>query len=231
MNHSHTLKIVELFAGTKSCSKVARRLGHKTWTNDINPDFNCDLTGDILEEEIQVQIMNEVKNADVVWMSPECTKWSLSAGNTYWTKYRMPRRDDVYDSIKMMLFCRFVADYCVKNNKFFFIENPNGKRCWYCQYGDTRAKPTNIWTNLENWNPKTCHNGNKDCHHESAPRGSKTGTQGLKGSINRSRIPPKLFVEIFETIKLNSEKQKVPCTTKHGIPPKPKDLDTLPILT
>ena len=45
----------------------------------------------------------------------------------------------------------------------WFIENPravlrkmpfmpNGDsrhEVWYCQYGDTRAKPTDIWTNLE----------------------------------------------------------------------------------
>ena len=205
------LEVVELFAGTESCSKVARELDYKTWTTDINPDFNCDLTGDMLKEEIQDQIMERVKVADVVWMSPECTKWSLSAGNTYWTKYRMPKRDDVYNSIKMMLFCRFVADYCVKHNKIFFIENPNGravwimdnqylKRVWYCQYGDKRAKPTNIWTNLESWIPKICKNGNPNCNHERAPRGSKTGTQGLKGSVDRSRIPPLLFYEIFKKI-------------------------------
>lgn len=31
-------------------------------------------------------------------------------------------------------------------------------------------------------------------------KGSKTGTQGLKNDIERSRIPPKLFYEIFENI-------------------------------
>ena len=30
------------------------------------------------------------------------------------------------------------------------------------------------------------------------PRGSITGTQGLKGSYERSKIPPKLFEELFE---------------------------------
>lgn len=214
------MKTVELFAGTQSFSKVARELGHETWTTDFNPEFNCDLTGDVLDEEIQDQIMEQVKKADMVWMSPVCTTWSLSAGNTYWTKYRMPRNDKTIQGIKMMMFCRFVADYCIKNNKLFFIENPNGravwimdnqymKRCWYCQYEDTRAKPTNIWTNLENWTPKTCHNYRKGepkhCHHEAAPRGSKTGTQGLKGNMERSIVPPKLFYEIF-AIVLEGEK-------------------------
>lgn len=52
----------------------------------------------------------------------------------------------------------------------------------YCQYGDNRMKPTDIWTNDLKWIPKPpCKNGDK-CH-ISAPRGSITGTQGLKNSI------------------------------------------------
>ena len=51
----------------------------------------------------------------------------------------------------------------------------------YCQYGDKRMKPTDIWTNHPN--PKfkpMCKNG--DPCHEKAPRGSRSGTQGIKGS-------------------------------------------------
>ena len=101
------------------------------------------------------------------------------------------------------------------NNKIFFIENPRArarwflpvewrKTAWYCQYGDSRAKPTDIWTNLSKWNPKTCNNNNPNCNHERAPRGSKTGTQGLKGNMERSVIPPALFHEIFSSLNLNN---------------------------
>ena len=71
---------------------------------------------------------------------------------------------------------------------------------WYCQYGDDRAKPTDIWTNSTKWVPKpVCHNGNKDCHHQPAPRGSKTGTQGKKGHYERSRIPQQLCEEVLKS--------------------------------
>ena len=67
----------------------------------------------------------------------------------------------------------------------------------YCQYGDTRMKPTDIWTNAEWWEPKPpCKNG-MPCH-VAAPRGSVTGTQGIKGAKGRSVIPAELFHEIFE---------------------------------
>lgn len=77
--------------------------------------------------------------------------------------------------------------------------------CWYCRYSDSRAKPTDIWSNNiyslfnpDGWVPRPeCFNGNTKCHHESAPRGSKTGTQGKKGSYERSRIPDELCIEIL----------------------------------
>lgn len=208
------MKVIELFAGTCSFSNVAKARGHKTWTTDYNAKFNCDLTGDILEYEIQQQIqvqLETLKRGDGVWMSPVCTKWSLAAGNTYWTEFRQPRREETIDAIKMMLYCRYVADYCDKHGLWFVIENPNGraiwildnkflKRCWYCQYGDSRAKPTNLWTNI-NMEFRTCFNGNPNCHHESAPRGSKTGTQGLKGNMERSIVPKQLCEEILNRLE------------------------------
>ena len=87
--------------------------------------------------------------------------------------------------------------------RLFFIENPRGALSkmpfmkgipkhlvTYCQYGDTRMKPTHIFTNCPDPGFLFCKNGAK-CH-EAAPRGSKTGTQGLKGKTDRGRIPEKL---------------------------------------
>ena len=109
------------------------------------------------------------------------------------------------------------------NPTFYFIENPRGgmrKMTWmqglprytvtYCQYGDKRMKPTDIWTNHPDPQFKPmCKNG--DPCHEKAPRGSKTGTQGLKGSKERSVIPEALcqhIVDICEKyIKPKKEKE------------------------
>jgi hypothetical protein len=71
----------------------------------------------------------------------------------------------------------------------------------YCQYGDTRMKPTDIWTNNPHWTPREmCKNG--DTCHVAAPRGSKTGTQGLKGAEIRSIIPHELCMEVMLNSKL-----------------------------
>lgn len=66
----------------------------------------------------------------------------------------------------------------------------------YCQYGDRRMKPTDIWTNNPAWIPKkACSNG--DTCHIAAPRGSRTGTQGLVGDYERSKLPHDLCLEIL----------------------------------
>ena len=94
------------------------------------------------------------------------------------------------------------------NPTYWFIENPRGGMrkmnfmrglprytVTYCQYGDTRMKPTDIWTN--HLDPKfkpACKNG--DSCHVRAPRGARTGTQGIKGARDRSRIPEKLCEHI-----------------------------------
>ena len=98
-----------------------------------------------------------------------------------------------------------------------FMPENNRQTVTYCQYGDTRMKPTDLWINF-NWIGKRCKNGDK-CH-VSAPRGSKTGTQGLKGAKERSVIPPKLCIEILTKLNYGND----------GIPPKPKDLGILPTI-
>lgn len=73
----------------------------------------------------------------------------------------------------------------------------------YCQYGETRMKPTDIWTNHPTpmFKPP-CKNGDK-CH-VPAPRGSQTGTQGIKGSVDRSRIPKLLCEHIVDICEMRT---------------------------
>lgn len=86
-----------------------------------------------------------------------------------------------------------------------FVEDLPRYTVTYCQYGDKRMKPTDIWTNHSNPNFKPpCKNGMK-CH-ATAPRGSQSGTQGLEGSVERSKIPKELcdyIVKISEEYLLN----------------------------
>ena len=85
--------------------------------------------------------------------------------------------------------------YCavVPNSHMFTLND--GILTHNCQYGDFRMKPTDIWTNHPNPQFKPpCHYG--DPCHESAPRGSRNGSQKLKNSMERARIPEQLCKHI-----------------------------------
>lgn len=69
----------------------------------------------------------------------------------------------------------------------------------YCQYGERRQKPTDIWTNAYWWAPKPLCKRGASCH-EAAPRGSRTGTQGMENYKEKSRIPAALFEEILSQL-------------------------------
>lgn len=80
----------------------------------------------------------------------------------------------------------------------------------YCQYGDIRQKPTDIWTNHADPKFKPLCKPGAPCH-VAAPRGSRTGTQGLANSMERSRIPQKLCEHIVSICEEYFESQ----TTEH----------------
>jgi len=204
------MKVLELFAGSRSIGKVAEELGHDVFSVDIKDFEGIDLVKDI--EYLTPDDIPFIPN--MIWASPPCTTYSIAAISHH-RDMGTPKTDFAAKSDRLVKNTLFLIEYY---NCIYYIENPRGYlrkmpfmqdmervTVWYCQYGDTRAKPTDIFSNniyglwnKEGWKPRPqCHNGNKDCHHESAPRGSQTGTQGLKGNYNRSKIPYELCKEIL----------------------------------
>jgi hypothetical protein len=208
------MKLLELFSGTQSISSVFREHGWETYTIDFNPVFTeTDWQIDILKVTAQ-DIIERFGRPTIIWASPDCTSYSIAA-----ISHHRTREEDGHLAPKSEYakFCDEVNQHVLKlieelNPKYYFIENPRGGMrkqrwmkdlpiytVWYCQYQDSRAKPTDLWTNHPD--PKfkpVCRNDNPDCHHQRAKRGSKTGTQGLKGSIERSRIPKELCEHIYQ---------------------------------
>ena len=86
-----------------------------------------------------------------------------------------------------------------KLRKMDFMQEYTRHDISYCQYGDFRMKPTDIWTNGFEWvHRPRCKNG--DSCHVSAPRGSKTGTQGMGSYADKSIVPSGLWVEVLSAI-------------------------------
>jgi hypothetical protein len=203
-----TGKLLELFAGSRSVGNEAEAMGIEVFSVDWQKYDKINLAKDIGE-----LTLNDVPFVpDVVWASPDCTTYTIAAISTH-RNGTEPKSEYAKKCDQVNVHFIGLIKEWLKINPYmvFFIENPRGmlrkmpfmqefKRhtIWYCQYGDDRAKPTDIWTNSQTWKPRpVCHNGNKNCHHTPAPRGSKTGTQGRKGSYERSKIPQELCREIL----------------------------------
>ncbi len=202
------MKLLELFAGTRSIGKAFESRGHTVYSVDWDKKFeNINLYADISKLTAK-EILNNFGSPDVIWASPDCTTYSIAAISHHREREANGNLKPKSDYAK---FCDAGNENLLKlikelSPKYFFIENPRGGfrkmdfikgveryTISYCQYGDSRMKPTDIFTNHPTTNFKAiCKNG--DPCHTSAPRGSKTGTQGLKGSVERSRIP-QMFCE------------------------------------
>ena len=147
---------------------------------------------------------------DFIWASPPCTAFSVASIGRHWNTDRTPKTELArFNQTLVAHTIKLIKG--LKPRKGWLMENPRGMlrtlpvvqglQRWtitYCQYGDTRMKPTDLWGELD-WTPRQpCKNGSP-CH-EAAPRGSRTGTQGIKGAKDRSRVPYELSTEVIHRV-------------------------------
>ena len=200
--------------------------GHQTWldkfnegpesvtTIELNPKLEATHNGDFMtcDTPFLLDLCGGVP--DVGIFSVPCTCFSVASIGTHWTKgpdgeLYVPKTERAKEAIELV---KHTVQIIIEMDlKFFVVENPRGvlrklglipedwdhATVWYCQYGDERAKPTDLWGRFPpSFVPRPpCYNGASlkgDCHHAHAPRGAKTGTQGRGTAAERSWIPREL---------------------------------------
>lgn len=207
------MNILDLFAGIggeQRRSKIEAR-GHKLYTLDIDPAFGCTYVENILD--IKPEFFKKL-NLDFIWASPPCEAFSVASIGHHWTGGKCAYVPKTLAAEVNQEYVRHTINLIkALNPRGWVIENPRGvlrklpvvaglprTTVCYCRYGDTKMKPTDLFFVVPNWIPRPmCHNNNPD--HQKAPRGSKTGTQGIKGAAERAIVPWDLWEEILEVME------------------------------
>ena len=221
-NDGTTPIVIDAWSGTGSASNPWRDMGFEVITIDYDESFGPDICADILDvtpEKLKGYINAKLGPDRVIyffWASPSCTLFSLM--NMRWKKHydhvndyeavsdeakeHNKRVEHTLHLIKMM------------EPKYWVMENPRAlmrkmpymraferHTVTYCSYGHPTMKPTDLFGRLPYlWQPlNLCSNGAGDrgeCHHISAPRGSRTGIQGMD-SVDAAVVPELLVLSLI----------------------------------
>lgn len=205
--------IFDFFSGTGSSTQAFKDAGHTVISFELDPYFEATETVDIMDLTA-TYLLGEYGRPDFVWASPPCTAFSVASIGHHWQGGKgayEPKTLAAKYNQEIVAHTRSIIEEL--NPTFgFLIENPRGMlrklppvqglervTITYCQYGDTRQKPTDLWGWVPNWHPRKMCSPGATCH-EAAPRGSRTGTQGLGNAKERSRIAPELSKDLLKAI-------------------------------
>lgn len=211
------MRVLDLFCGMKGWSRPFLDRGHEVFTTDIDPAFQPDLTIDFLK----FRIRHLPWQPDVILASPPCEAFSTMVMGRNWTHAGEPKTEKA--EIARVLVKRTRAFIDIARPSFFVIENPRARlrslgylapyerrTVWYCRLGEPVAKPTDLWGGFPPSLvlPEMCHNGNSD--HIAAPRGSRTGTQGVGRGKADAAVRAKIPYGLALTVCLAAERDLAP---------------------
>lgn len=202
------MRVLDLFAGTGSATKAFEDAGHEVIKVELNEKFEAH-ERDVLAMTPEY-LREKYGEFDFIWASPPCTTFSIASVYVYWNKDGSIKDERVYHGIAMVKKAiELVTE--LQPRYGWIIENPRGmlrqqdfmqnlprQTITYCQYGDFRMKPTDIWGAAKNWTARPACSPGSPCH-EGAPRGSNTGSTRLTRE-KRSMIPYQLGKEILEAL-------------------------------
>lgn len=206
--------IFDFFSGTGSSTQAFEDAGHTVIKFELDPQFEANEHVDVTTL-VAADLIAKYGQPDFVWASPPCTCFSVASMGYHWGGGARAYQPKTPAAVTAQVTVQKTIDLIKKLNptKGWLMENPRGmlrklpvvaglprQTVTYCQYGDDRMKPTDLWGVVPDWTPRAMCSPGADCH-EAAPRGAKTGTQGRKATKDRSRVPYQLGEEVMNAIK------------------------------
>jgi len=208
-------KLLELFKGTGSVGKQAKKMGFQVTSLDLDPIYTPDIETDILEWDYKKWATENNYTPDMIWSSPPCNTFSPMV-------YRLKERDvetakplseRARIGTKILYRTLEIIEYFLKKNPklLFVIENPRGmmrkdakmkklerETTLYCLYGDFKKKPTDFWNNFPqglNLDQET-----KQCPNATIPVQISKGVKNLNLD-QRYSMPSKLIKHFLDEFK------------------------------
>jgi hypothetical protein len=203
--------VLDLFAGTGSSTAAFVARGHTVYHVELDRQHTAELYADIstLSARELHRLVGE-QPIDFLWASPPCTAFSVASIGHHWIESKVPRTPEARAALLLVEHVLALIEDLAP--RYYVVENPRGMlrkllprpgSPWipratvtYCQYGDDRQKPTDLWGRFpEGWRPRPKCRASRGCH-QAARRGARTGTQGRTGAVDRSRVPYELSLEL-----------------------------------
>lgn len=208
------MRILELFKGTGSVSKVFADAGCEVVSLDIIPKFNPTHLCDILDFDYK---QYQPKHFDIIWASPECKIYSQLQTTNIGATRKFKTRGDLdqarQEHSKYVEKVLEIIEYF--DPAEWYIENPYfsamkdlpcmsqlpSHRFDYCRFGFDYQKPTRVWTNRTDLEDITCSCPNRKHRYRigiTNPNKIHAGGEAdVTNTEERYRIPQDLLRHLF----------------------------------